>query len=67
MLRSRQAAWMAMLGAVFGAYAAIREVRSDGGSEGVLGAIAGAAAVSTCEFLQNMHQNDNWMNFIQRE
>jgi hypothetical protein len=58
---------MAMLGAVFGAYAAIREVRSDGASEGVLGAIAGAAAVSTCEFLQNMHQNDNWMNFIQRE
>ena len=56
-----------MLGAVFGAYAAIREVRSDGASEGVLGAIAGAAAVSTCEFLQNMHQNDNWMNFIQRE
>lgn len=58
---------MAMLGAVFGAYAVIREGRSNGESEGVLGAIAGAVAVSTGEFLQNMHQNDSWANFIQRE
>jgi hypothetical protein len=58
---------MAMLGAVFGAYAVIRGGRSDAGSEAVLGAIAGAVAVSTGEFLQNMHQNDSWANFIQRE
>jgi hypothetical protein len=58
---------MALLGAVFGAYTAIRPGRSDDGSEGVLGAIAGAVAVSTNEFLQNMHQNDSWMNFVQRE
>jgi hypothetical protein len=58
---------MALLGAVFGAYIAISAGVSDGGREGVLGAIAGAVAVSTSEFLQNMHQNDSWMNFIQKD
>lgn len=58
---------MALLGAVFGAYTAIIAGGSDGGREGVLGAIAGAVAVSTTEFLQNMHQNDSWMNFIQKD
>jgi hypothetical protein len=55
---------MAMLGAVFGAYAAIS---SGGPNESVLGAIAGAVAVSTSELLQNVQQRDCWMNFVERD
>jgi hypothetical protein len=58
---------MAMLGAVFGAYAAISATRTDSGSEVILGAIARAVAVSTSELLQNTQQKDSWMNFVQRD
>ena len=58
---------MAVIGAVFGAYAAHFIARSDDGHETVLAAIAGAIAVSTSEFLQTVHQNDSWMSFLQRD
>jgi hypothetical protein len=58
---------MAMLGAVFGAYAAHSIARSDDGREAVFGATAGAIAGSTSEFLQTVHQNDSWMSFLQRD
>lgn len=72
-IASNTSAKMAMLGAVFGAYTAIRAGRSDGGNEGILGATAGAVATSTTELLsnselvQNVHQQDRWMNFVERD
>jgi hypothetical protein len=58
---------MAMLGAVFGAYATLSAGHSDDGSQVVLAATAGAVALSTSEFLENMNHKDDWMNFVQRD
>jgi hypothetical protein len=57
----------ALLGAIFGAYGAIRSGRSHGGSEAVLGAVAGAVAMTTHEFLLKEHLNSGWTEFAQRQ
>jgi hypothetical protein len=58
-----------MLGAVFGAYAALGGSPSRQESEGVLGAIAGAVAVSTSKTLIDFmqQQNEDLMNFVQKK
>ena len=56
-----------MLGAIFGAYGAIKSGRSDGGREAVLGAVAGAVAMTTHEFLLKEYQSSGWTEFAQRQ
>ena len=59
-----------MLGAISGAYAALR---SAGGQhdelvlKGLLGAVAGATAAATSEFLDGERARDSWRSFLEKE
>jgi hypothetical protein len=67
---SRGSQRMAMLGAVLGAYAALHAVGDGSGShifQGVLGAIAGAVALSTSTFAQNALEENLWRKFAATE
>jgi hypothetical protein len=65
--RDRTSARTAMLGAISGAYGAIRSGRSDGERDAVLGAVAGAVALTTHEFLSKEHRNSGWTEFARRQ
>ncbi len=64
---------MAMAGALFGAYAGLANTRLSGPDDllktmvGILGAIAGAIAVSTSAFIQGEMVVKSWGDFVERE
>ncbi len=63
---------MAMAGAVFGAYVGLVNTRLSGPDDflktiaGVLGAMAGAIAVSTSTFIQDEMEVESWRDFVER-
>ena len=61
---------LALCGAVFGAYATLGGLSEGSSSQilrGVLGAIAGAVAVSTIKFTQDEMELNSWRNFVERD
>ncbi len=61
---------MAMLGAVYGAYAGLKDGRlpeDERVIKGIQGAIAGAVAVSTSKFIQDHIEVEQWREFAEKE